>query len=102
MHSLCEQVKAWCYYESRLLGAHHGLISTYALETMVLYIFNLYHTQLHSPLRVHARAGGRAHVRGRSTACHVLQGTAKTCRVLHQVLGHTRHAFQAAKAAFRD
>ena len=46
------QVKAWCYYESRLLGAHHGLISTYALETMVLYIFNLYHTQLHSPLRV--------------------------------------------------
>jgi len=46
------QVKAWCYYESRLLGAHHGLISTYALETMVLYIFNLYHAQLHSPLRV--------------------------------------------------
>ena len=57
-HLLCEQVKAWCYYESRLLGAHHGLISTYALETMVLYIFNLYHTQLHSPLRVRARDGG--------------------------------------------
>lgn len=56
-HPVCEQVKAWCYYESRLLGAHHGLISTYALETMVLYIFNLYHTQLHSPLRV--RAPGR-------------------------------------------
>ena len=56
MHSPWEQVKAWCYYESRLLGAHHGLISTYALETMVLYIFNLYHTQLHSPLRVRACA----------------------------------------------
>lgn len=49
------QVKAWCYYESRLLGAHHGLISTYALETLVLYIFNLYHRQLASPLEVRPR-----------------------------------------------
>ena len=39
-------MKAWCYYESRLLGAHHGLISTYALETMVLYIFNVFHKEL--------------------------------------------------------
>jgi hypothetical protein len=46
------QVKAWCYYESRVLGAHHGLISTYALETLVLYIFNLFHTSLQSPLQV--------------------------------------------------
>ena len=46
------QVKAWCYYESRLLGAHHGLLSTYALETMVLYIFNMYHQELQSPLKV--------------------------------------------------
>lgn len=45
-HSLDLQVKAWCYYESRLLGAHHGLISTYALETMVLYIFNVFHKEL--------------------------------------------------------
>jgi hypothetical protein len=21
-------IKAWCYYESRILGAHYGLIST--------------------------------------------------------------------------
>ncbi|PIA32502.1 hypothetical protein AQUCO_04500247v1 [Aquilegia coerulea] len=35
-------VKAWCYYESRVLGAHHGLISTYALEIMVLYIFQFF------------------------------------------------------------
>ena len=46
LHSLDLQVKAWCYYESRLLGAHHGLISTYALETMVLYIFNVFHKEL--------------------------------------------------------
>ncbi|KAL6574498.1 hypothetical protein OROMI_011783 [Orobanche minor] len=32
-------IKAWCYYESRILGAHHGLISTYALEIMVLFKF---------------------------------------------------------------
>lgn len=46
------QVKAWCYYESRLLGAHHGLISTYALETLVLYVFNKYHQSIDSPLSV--------------------------------------------------
>lgn len=48
----CVQVKAWCYYESRLLGAHHGLISTYALETLVLYVFNKYHETIDSPLSV--------------------------------------------------
>lgn len=46
------QVKAWCYYESRLLGANHGLISTYALETMVLYIFNIHHKELQTPCQV--------------------------------------------------
>ncbi|KAM0877608.1 hypothetical protein ACQ4PT_035387 [Festuca glaucescens] len=45
-------IKAWCYYESRLLGAHHGLISTYALEILILYIFNLFHKSLHGPLEV--------------------------------------------------
>ncbi|TYH94534.1 hypothetical protein ES332_A12G047900v1 [Gossypium tomentosum] len=39
-------IKAWCYYESRILGAHHGLISTYALETMILYIINVFHSSL--------------------------------------------------------
>lgn len=45
-------IKAWCYYESRILGAHHGLISTYALETLVLYIFHLFHSLLNGPLAV--------------------------------------------------
>ncbi|KAL2508206.1 uncharacterized protein Fot_31853 [Forsythia ovata] len=45
-------VKAWCYYESRTLGAHHGLISTYALETLVLYIFHLFNSSLNGPLEV--------------------------------------------------
>jgi DNA polymerase sigma len=33
-------IKAWCYYEARLLGAHHGLLSSYALEVMVLHVIN--------------------------------------------------------------
>lgn len=45
-------IKAWCYYESRILGAHHGLISTYALETLVLYIFHLFYSSLNGPLAV--------------------------------------------------
>ncbi|XP_075513171.1 uncharacterized protein LOC142548625 isoform X2 [Primulina tabacum] len=44
--------KAWCYYESRILGADHGLISTYALEIMVLYIFHLFYSTLNGPLSV--------------------------------------------------
>lgn len=45
-------IKAWCFYESRVLGAHHGLISTYALATLVLYIFHLFHSSLNGPLAV--------------------------------------------------
>ncbi|KAK6943378.1 hypothetical protein RJ641_024480 [Dillenia turbinata] len=45
-------IKAWCYYESRILGAHHGLLSTYALEILVLYIFNLFHSSLDGPFAV--------------------------------------------------
>ncbi|KAL8028110.1 hypothetical protein ABFX02_14G138200 [Erythranthe guttata] len=45
-------IKAWCYYESRILGAHHGLISTYALETLVLYIFHVFNNTFHGPLEV--------------------------------------------------
>ncbi|XP_013663903.1 uncharacterized protein LOC106368483 isoform X1 [Brassica napus] len=45
-------IKAWCYYESRILGAHHGLISTYALETLVLYIFHVFDNSFSGPLEV--------------------------------------------------
>ncbi|KAF8102043.1 hypothetical protein N665_0201s0333 [Sinapis alba] len=44
--------KAWCYYESRILGANTGLISTYALAVLVLYIINLFHSSLSGPLAV--------------------------------------------------
>ncbi|XP_004502847.1 uncharacterized protein [Cicer arietinum] len=45
-------VKAWCYYESRILGAHHGLLSTYAVEILVLYIINCFHSTVRGPLEV--------------------------------------------------
>ncbi|KAK8918361.1 hypothetical protein KSP39_PZI021987 [Platanthera zijinensis] len=45
-------IKAWCYYESRILGAHHGLISTYALETLILYIFHVFDNSFTGPLEV--------------------------------------------------
>ncbi|MQL69067.1 hypothetical protein Taro_001337 [Colocasia esculenta] len=45
-------IKAWCYYESRILGAHHGLISTYALEILVLYIFHIFNNSFAGPLEV--------------------------------------------------
>ncbi|XP_073269487.1 uncharacterized protein [Primulina huaijiensis] len=43
-------IKTWCFYESRILGATHGLISTYALETLILYIFQLFHSAISGPL----------------------------------------------------
>lgn len=54
------QVKAWVYYEARLLGAHHGLLSTYALETMVLAVINRHHAArpFTCPLQVSRRVGG--------------------------------------------
>ncbi|CAL0327475.1 unnamed protein product [Lupinus luteus] len=35
-------IKAWCFHESRILGANRGLISSYAVEVLVLYIFHIY------------------------------------------------------------
>ncbi|XP_051131539.1 uncharacterized protein LOC127251735 [Andrographis paniculata] len=45
-------IKTWCYYESRILGSHHGLISTYALEILILYIFQNFHSSMNGPLEV--------------------------------------------------
>ncbi|XP_060181706.1 uncharacterized protein LOC132611293 isoform X3 [Lycium barbarum] len=45
-------IKAWCYYESRILGAQSGLISTYALEILVLHIINRFNLSLDGPLTV--------------------------------------------------
>ncbi|KAL4558439.1 hypothetical protein LXL04_036639 [Taraxacum kok-saghyz] len=43
-------IKTWCFYESRLLGANYGLLSTYALAVLVLYIFQVFGASITSPL----------------------------------------------------
>lgn len=42
-------IKTWCYYESRLMGGHNNLISTYALEIMILCIINKYYHLIQTP-----------------------------------------------------
>lgn len=45
-------IKAWCYHEGNIHGSNHWLMSTYALEVLILNIFNLFHTSIHGPLQV--------------------------------------------------
>ena len=43
-------IKAWCYYEGRLLGAPHGLVSTYALEVLTLHVLQAFPSRTRAPL----------------------------------------------------
>ncbi|KAL0223185.1 hypothetical protein P9112_002575 [Eukaryota sp. TZLM1-RC] len=43
-------VKAWCSYQSRVLGSHTGLFSTYAVQTIVLHLFVRYGSLIKTPL----------------------------------------------------
>uniref|UniRef100_A0A6N2LEL4 PAP/OAS1 substrate-binding-related domain-containing protein n=1 Tax=Salix viminalis TaxID=40686 RepID=A0A6N2LEL4_SALVM len=45
-------IKAWCYYESRILGAHHGLIST--VHAVSPCVQNCSVLCIHEPLNMHA------------------------------------------------
>jgi hypothetical protein len=45
-------IKAWCMYEAHILASHHSLLSSYAIETMVMFILNQYFDIAKSPLRV--------------------------------------------------
>lgn len=45
-------IKAWCHYECRILGAYHGLLATYALEALILFIIQLFGSSLNGPLAV--------------------------------------------------
>lgn len=35
-------IKSWCYYEGCILGSNVGLLGSYALEILVIYMFNNY------------------------------------------------------------
>jgi hypothetical protein len=41
-------VKAWCYYEGFILGSNISLMASYALEILVIYLFNNYHQEFSS------------------------------------------------------
>jgi hypothetical protein len=41
-------IKAWCYYEGSILGSNIGLLASYALEILVVYMFNNYHNVFQS------------------------------------------------------
>ncbi|KAM0851863.1 hypothetical protein ACQ4PT_052146 [Festuca glaucescens] len=45
-------IKAWCYHEKNIHGSNKGLLSTYAVEVLILYILNLYHKSVNGPLEV--------------------------------------------------
>lgn len=51
-HSLPVCLALCSMYESRILASHHALLSTYALESMVLAVLNNHHSTLHTPLQV--------------------------------------------------
>ena len=36
-------VKGWCYYEGNLMGSNIGLMASYTLEILVIYVFNNYY-----------------------------------------------------------
>jgi hypothetical protein len=48
-------IKAWSYFESHILSSQNGLLATYALETLVLCVVNLFHAELKTPLEVLAK-----------------------------------------------
>ena len=43
-------IKSWCYYEGCILGSNVGLLGSYALEILVIYMFNNYSEMFHNEL----------------------------------------------------
>ena len=43
-------IKSWCYYEGNILGSNIGLLGSYALEVLVIYMFNNYKGKFNSEL----------------------------------------------------
>jgi len=41
-------IKAWCLFEGNLMGSNIGLMATYALEIIVIYIFNLHYDNIYN------------------------------------------------------
>ena len=43
-------IKAWCTYEGTLMGSNIGLMASYALESLIIHMFNLYHKEINSEI----------------------------------------------------
>ena len=43
-------IKAWCLFEGNLMGSNIGLMATYALEIIVIYVFNLHYDHIYNEL----------------------------------------------------
>lgn len=43
-------IKSWCYYEGNILGSNIGLLGSYALEVLVIYMFNNYKDKFNSEI----------------------------------------------------
>ena len=41
-------IKAWCSFEGNLMGSNIGLMATYALEILVIYVFNLHYDNIYN------------------------------------------------------
>lgn len=47
----CILIKTYFQHELNIIGSHKGLLSSYAVRTMALYIFNVYHKLIHHPIQ---------------------------------------------------
>ena len=41
-------IKGWCFYEGNLMGSNIGLMASYTLEILVIYIFNLHYEYIYN------------------------------------------------------
>jgi hypothetical protein len=45
-------IKAWCLYETRILGSHNASLCSYAIELMILYVLNNHFEEVQTPFDV--------------------------------------------------
>ena len=41
-------IKGWCFYEGNLMGSNIGLMASYTLEILVIFLFNLHYNDIHN------------------------------------------------------
>jgi hypothetical protein len=41
-------IKGWCFYEGKLMGSNIGLMASYTLEILVIYLFNLHYDEINN------------------------------------------------------